>query len=187
MLEGLALVITPKPIAPSPRIMRTIVNSEVLGVPYILLIIVAIVALFWLLLKYTALGRRFYAVGESATASFWAGLPVVSTKFISFIICSFMAVLTALFMLGRTGAGDPVMGPGMELDSMACALIGGASLSGGKGSLSGAVCGVLVLTILSNILSLMEVNLWYQEVLRGVLLLGIIISYERRVRRTAAA
>jgi ribose transport system ATP-binding protein len=187
VLEGLALVITPKPIAPSPRILRTIAHMDVLGIPYTLIIIVVVIVLFAILLKYTALGRRFYAVGENATGSFWAGLPVVSTKFISFILCSFMAVLTSLFMLGRTGAGDPVLGPGMELDSIACALIGGASLAGGKGSLAGAVCGVLVLTILSNIFSLMDVNLWYQEVVRGVLLLGIIISYERRVRRMAAA
>jgi ribose/xylose/arabinose/galactoside ABC-type transport system permease subunit len=187
VLEGLALVITPKPIAPAPRILRTIVHTDVLGIPYVLIIIVIVIVLFAILLKYTALGRRFFAVGENATGSFWAGLPVVSTKIISYIICSFMAVLTALFMLGRTGAGDPVLGPGLELDSIACALIGGASLAGGKGSLAGAVCGVLVLTILSNIFSLMDVNLWYQEVVRGVLLLGIIISYERRVRRTAAA
>ena len=186
VLEGLALVITPKPLAPSPKILRTIAHTEVLGIPYTLIIIVIVIVLFAILLKYTALGRRFFAVGENATGSFWAGLPVVSTKVISFILCSFMAVLTSLFMLGRTGAGDPVLGPGLELDSIACALIGGASLAGGKGSLAGAVCGVLVLTILSNIFSLMDVNLWYQEVVRGVLLLGIIISYERRVRRMSA-
>jgi ribose transport system ATP-binding protein len=187
VLEGLALVITPKPLAPSPKILRTIAHTDVLGIPYTLIIIVVVIVLFAILLKYTALGRRFFAVGENAIGSFWAGLPVVSTKLISFILCSFMAVLTSLFMLGRTGAGDPVLGPGLELDSIACALIGGASLAGGKGSLAGAVCGVLVLTILSNIFSLMDVNLWYQEVVRGVLLLGIIISYERRVRRMAAA
>jgi len=187
VLEGLALVITPKPLAPSPKILRTIAHTDVLGVPYALFIIVAVVAVFAFLLKYTALGRRFFAVGDNPTGSFWAGLPVVSTKFASFIICSFMAVLTSLYMLGRTGAGDPVFGPGLELDAIACALIGGASLAGGTGSLAGAVCGVLVLAILSNILSLMEVNLWYQEVVRGVILLGIIISYERRVRRKAQA
>jgi ABC-type sugar transport system ATPase subunit/ribose/xylose/arabinose/galactoside ABC-type transport system permease subunit len=187
VMEGLALVITPKPLAPSPRILRTIAYTDVLGVPYALFIIVVVVAVFALLLKYTALGRRFFAVGDNPTGSFWAGLPVVSTKFASFIICSFMAVLTSLFMLGRTGAGDPVFGPGLELDAIACALIGGASLAGGSGSLAGAVCGVLVLTILSNVLSLMEVNQWYQEVVRGVILLSIIISYERRVRRKARA
>jgi len=187
VVEGLALVITPKPLAPAPKILRTIAHMDVLGVPYTLIIIVVVMVLFAILLKYTALGRRFFAVGENATGSYWAGLPVVSTKFVSFILCSFMAVLTSLFMLGRTGAGDPVLGPGLEIDSIACALIGGASLGGGKGSLAGAVCGVLVLTTLSNIFSLMDVNQWYQEVVRGVLLLAIIISYERRVRRLAIA
>ena len=136
VLEGLALVITPKPLAPSPKILRTIAHTDVLGVPYALFIIVAVVAVFAFLLKYTALGRRFFAVGDNPTGSFWAGLPVVSTKFASFIICSFMAVLTSLYMLGRTGAGDPVFGPGLELDAIACALIGGASLAGGTGSLA---------------------------------------------------
>jgi len=183
VLEGVALVITIKPISPSPKILRTIANTGFGEVPYVLIIIIVVVVAFAILLKYTPLGRRFFAVGENATGSYWAGLPVQSTKFIAYMLCSFMAVLTALYMLGRAGAGDPTFGPGLELDSIAIALIGGASLAGGRGSLVGAVLGVFVLSILSNVLSQMEVKLWYQEVLRGVILLAIIISYERRIRR----
>jgi ABC-type sugar transport system ATPase subunit/ribose/xylose/arabinose/galactoside ABC-type transport system permease subunit len=183
VLEGVALVITPKPIAPAPKILRTIANKGIGEVPNVLIIIVVAIVVFAILLKYIPFGRRLFAVGENSTGSYWAGLPVQSTKFIAYIICSLMAVLAALYMLGRTGAGDPVFGPGLELDAIAIALIGGATLAGGRGSLAGTVIGVFVMSILYNILSLMEVSLWYQDVLRGVILLAIIMSYERRIRR----
>jgi ribose transport system permease protein len=89
--------------------------------------------------------------------------------------------------MGRTGAGDPAFGPGMELKAIACALIGGARLGGGRGTVGGALLGVLLLAILENILSLMNVDLWYQEVIEGILLLAIIISYEMRMKKNRGA
>jgi ribose transport system permease protein len=133
-------------------------NKDVLGIPYVLFIIIALVAVFGILMKYTALGRRFYAVGENPKGSYWAGLPVQKAQFIAFMISASMAVLTALFLMGRTGAGDPAFGPGMELTAIACALIGGARLGGGRGTVGGALLGVLMLAILENILSLMNVD-----------------------------
>jgi ABC-type sugar transport system ATPase subunit/ribose/xylose/arabinose/galactoside ABC-type transport system permease subunit len=183
VLTGVTLIITKKPIGPSPKILRQIVNSDIQGIPYVLFIIVALLLIFTILLKYTAQGRQFYAVGENAKGSYWAGLPVEKTKFISFMISSLMAVLAGMFLLGRTGAGDPALGNGMELNAIAAALIGGALLGGGRGKLGGVICGVLVLVLLENILSLMQVELWYQEVIEGVLLLAIIISYELRVKK----
>ncbi len=187
VLTGVTLIITKNPIGPSPKIIRAIVNKDVLGVPYVLLITIALVIMFVVLMKYTALGRRFYAVGENPKGSFWAGLPVQQTRFIAFIISATMAVLTGLFLMGRTGAGDPAFGPGMELTAIACALIGGARLGGGRGSVGGALLGVFLLAILENILSLMNVDLWYQEVFGAMLLLAIIITYEYRMKKNRLA
>jgi len=138
-------------------------------------------------MKYTPLGRRFYAVGENPKGSYWAGLPVQKTQFFAFMISASMSVLTALFLMGRTGAGDPAFGPGMELTAIACALIGGARLGGGRGTVGGALLGVFMLAILENILSLMNVDLWYQDVFSGMLLLAIIISYEMRMKKNRVA
>lgn len=186
VLTGVTLVITKNPIGPSPKILRQIVNDDVFGIPYVLFILIALMVAVSILLKYTATGRQFYAVGENAKGALWAGLPVQRTQFISFIISSFMAVLASIFFLGRTGAGDPAFGPGMELVAIAAALIGGAVFGGGKGKLGGVICGVLVLVFLENILSLMHVELWYQEVIEGTLLLAILISYELRIRKRKA-
>ena len=187
ILTGVTLIITKNPIGPSPKILRNIANKDVLGIPYVLLITIALVVVFGVLMKYTALGRRFYAVGENPKASYWAGLPVQKTQFIAFMISSSMAVLTGLFLMGRTGAGDPAFGPGMELMAIACALIGGARLGGGRGTVGGALLGVLLLAILENILSLMNVDLWYQDVFEGILLLAIIITYEVRMNKNRVA
>jgi ribose transport system permease protein len=187
VVTGVTLIITKNPIGPSPKILRDIANKAVLGVPYVLLIIIALIVIFTILMKYTSLGRRFYAVGENPKGSYWAGLPVQKTQFISFIISASMSVLAGLFLMGRTGAGDPAFGPGMELKAIACALIGGARLGGGKGTVGGALLGVLLLAILENILSLMNVDLWYQKVFEGTLLLAIIISYELRMKKTKVA
>lgn len=182
ILEGIAFLVSPRPIGPSPEIFKKLANGDIFGIPNVLLLMITIIAIFAILLKCTPLGRRFFAVGENSMISYNVGLSVEKTKFIAFIICSIMAVLAAIFMLGRSGAADPTLGLGMELDSIAIVLIGGATLAGGKGSLPGAILGVFVLTILANILSLLNMPLWYQEVVRGVLLLAIIISYEKRIR-----
>jgi ribose transport system ATP-binding protein len=187
VLTGVSLIITKNPIGPSPKILRDIANKDVLGIPYVLFIIFALLVVFGILMKYTALGRRFYAVGENPKGSYWAGLPVQMTVFIAFMISDAMSVLTGLFLMGRTGAGDPAFGPGMELTAVACALIGGARLGGGRGTVGGALLGVLLLAILENILSLMNVDLWYQDVFRGMLLLAIIITYEMRMKKNRVA
>jgi ribose transport system permease protein len=187
VVTGVSLIITKNPIGPSPKILRDIANKDVLGIPYVLFIIIALVVVFGILMKYTALGRRFYAVGVNPKGSYWAGLPVQKTQFISFLISASMAVLAALFLMGRTGAGDPAFGPGMELTAIACALIGGARLGGGRGTVGGALLGVFLLAILENILSLMNVDLWYQDVFSGMLLLAIIITYEMRMKKNRVA
>lgn len=107
ILTGITLVITKNPIGPSPKILRQIVNGAVGGVPYVLFIIVGLIVVFTILLRYMAIGRHFYAVGENPKGAFWAGLPVQKTQIVAFMISSFMAVLAGIFMQGRTGAADP--------------------------------------------------------------------------------
>ena len=183
VLEGVALIVTPKPIGPAPQIFKTLFNGDVFGIPAALILLVILLAVFSFLLRYTPLGRRFFAVGENKQYSFNVGFNVNRVVFLSYIFCSLMSVLAAVYILGRFGAADPVLGPGMELEAIACVLIGGATLAGGRGSIAGTVSGVFVLGVLANLLSLMDINVWYQEVIRGVMLLVIIASYEKVVRQ----
>lgn len=183
ILEGIALIVTPRPIGPSPEIFKALFNRDVSGIPSALILLVVLLAVFNFLLRYTPLGRRFYAIGENKVYSFNAGFNVSRVTYLAYIFCSLMSVLAAIYILGRFGAADPVLGVGMELQAIACVLIGGATLAGGRGSIAGTVAGVFVLGVLANLLSLMDINVWYQEVITGVMLLVIIASYEKIVRQ----
>lgn len=182
VMEGIALVISPKPLGPSPSVFIRVFNGKVFGLPIALVILVILTAIFVVLLKYSKLGRRFYAIGENTEKSFHVGIDVNRTTYLSYILCSLMSGVAAIYGLGRFGGADPVLGPGMEMEAIAAVLIGGATLAGGRGSIAGTICGVFVLGILANIFSLMSIEVWYQDVIRGVLLLIIIASYERVAR-----
>ncbi|MBA4384496.1 MAG: hypothetical protein C0410_07145 [Anaerolinea sp.] len=182
VMEGVALIVSPKPFGPSPEIFKTLFNGDILGLPSALFLLVILSILFTVVLRYTPLGRGFFAVGENKISAFNAGIGVNKHVYLSYIFCSLMSVFAAIYLLGRFGAADPVLGPGMELQAIACVLIGGATLAGGRGSIAGTICGVFVLGILANILSLMDIPMWYQEVISGVMLLVIISSYEKMVR-----
>jgi ribose/xylose/arabinose/galactoside ABC-type transport system permease subunit len=146
-----------------------------------ILVIIFTLVLF-ILLRYTPIGRSFYAIGENKINSYNAGLNVNRITYLSYILCSVMAVFAAIYVLGRFGGADPVLGPGMELEAIACVLIGGATLAGGRGSIAGTVCGVFVLGVIANLFSLMDINVWYQQVITGVMLLFIIASNETILR-----
>lgn len=183
VMEGIALAISPKPLGPSPGVFISISNSKIFGIPIALVILILLTIIISIIVIYTKLGRRFFAVGENQIKAFNSGINVNKTKFASYIICSFMSGLAAIYGLGRFGGADPVLGPGMELEAIAAVLIGGATLAGGKGSVAGTILGVFVLGILANIFSLMGIEVWYQDVVRGVVLLIIIASYERMARK----
>jgi ribose/xylose/arabinose/galactoside ABC-type transport system permease subunit len=187
IMEGMALVISPKPLGPSPSVFIRVFNGQLFGLPIALVILVILTALFTILLKFTPLGRSFFAVGENITKAFNIGINVDRTTYLSYISCSLMSGLAAIYGLGRFGGADPVLGPGMELAAIATVLIGGATLAGGRGSIAGTISGVFVLGILANIFSLMSIQVWYQDVIRGVLLLIIIASYERVARERELA
>lgn len=182
VLEGVALIVSPKPFGPSPQIFKTLFNGDLFGLPSALILLVILSILFVFLLRRTPLGRSFFAIGENKTSSFNAGIQVNKMVFLSYIFSSLTSVFAGMYLLGRFGAADPVLGPGMELKAIACVLIGGATLAGGRGSIAGTISGVFVLGVLSNILSLMDIPMWYQEVISGVMLLVIISSYEKVVR-----
>ena len=183
VLQGIALIITPRPLSPSPDVFRNIASRQFMALPIVLYIAIAIVTVFWILLKKRPIGRRFFAVGENPTAARWSGLHVNSTHYFAYIICSLMTVVAAMYMLGRSGGADPMADPRRMLDAIAYSLIGGATFSGGKGSIPGSLLAVSFMVILMNILTHAGMPVFSQDVLRGVLLLVIIVMYERGIMK----
>ncbi|NOS70989.1 MAG: ribose ABC transporter permease [Verrucomicrobia bacterium] len=147
------------------------------GVPMAVWISGALVVVFHFVSVHTTLGRYIYAVGGSEKASAFAGLRVDNVKVWVYTLGGGLAAVGGLILTARLDAADPKAGLGYELDSIAAVVIGGTSLSGGRGSILGTVLGCLIIGVLNNGLVLLDVNAFWQQVIKGtVILLAVIVD-----------
>jgi ribose transport system permease protein len=170
--RGLVLLLTgAKTIAPLPEAFNAIANGFILGLPSLfwILILVTIIAAF--VLGRTIFGRYVYAVGSNAESSRLSGVPVnfvlLGVYAISGLLAGFAGILTA----SRLGAGIPTAGTGYELQAIAGAVIGGASLSGAKGRAIGAVLGAVIMGLLANGGNLLGIDPFYLQIAIGLLII----------------
>lgn len=152
-------------------------------IPIPVLIAFIVLVIFFYLLNHTTFGRYVYAVGGNEKAAQSSGLPVVKIQILVFIICALTAAISGLITTGRLNSFQPTIGAGFELDVIAAVILGGTRLTGGEGTLSGTVLGVLILGVLSNGLVLMDVNSFWQEVIRGGVIIIAVVVDEFRKRR----
>ena len=145
-----------------------------LGVPMAVWIAAALVALFYGVLNHTILGRYIYAVGGSEKAAAFAGLNVDRIKLWVYALGGGLAAVGGVILAARLDAADPKAGLGYELDSIAAVVIGGTSLSGGRGSIFGTVLGCLIIGVLNNGLVLMEVSPFWQAVIKGYVIIAAV-------------
>jgi ribose transport system permease protein len=145
-----------------------------LGIPTAIWISAALVALFYFISIHTTLGRYIYAVGGSEKAAAFAGLNVNNIKVWVYTLGGGLAAVAGLILTARLDAADPKAGLGYELDSIAAVVIGGTSLSGGRGSILGTVLGCLIIGVLNNGLVLMEVSPFWQQVIKGFVILAAV-------------
>ena len=172
LYRAIALIYTGgNPIFGIPPEFRALTNSSILGVPSPVLIIAILALVVWVVLNKTPLGEYFLAVGGNQEASRIAGVPVSLTKIASYVISGGLASVAGLILVGRLGAADPTLGNLWELDAIAAAAIGGASLMGGKGSIVGTLLGAIILGSLRNGLTLMNVQAFYQLLATGIIIL----------------
>ena len=137
-------------------------------------------AFFYFVLHHTPFGRYIYAVGGNAEARL-AGLPVERIKVTVFAIGGAMAAISAFILASRLNSGQPNAGLGFELQVIAAVVLGGVSLTGGVGSLAGAILGILILTVLNNGLVLLNVSSFYHDIARGlVIILAVYLDRHRR-------
>jgi ribose transport system permease protein len=146
------------------------------GVPLPLFYVIALYALAYWFLRYTALGRAIYAVGGNPNAARLSGIDVRLTQLAAFLIAGLTAAIGAVLMTARLNSGSPNYGVGMELSAIAAAVIGGASLAGGRGHIVNTVIGAMTIVIVQNALNLNAVSTAAQNVIIGsiiVLAVGI--------------
>jgi ribose/xylose/arabinose/galactoside ABC-type transport system permease subunit len=144
--------------------------------------VVAICALaLWFFLNRTSTGRHIYAIGGNPQAARVSGIDVNRVLILVYVICGFFAGLAGLLLAGRTDSGFPNAGIGAELDAIAAVIIGGASFFGGRGTVLGVLAGVLIIGLLRNGLNLLNVSVFWQQILIGfVIVLAVFIDVLRR-------
>ncbi|ADV49876.1 ABC transporter permease [Cellulophaga sp. E16_2] len=151
--------------------MSDFANNSFLGIPNIAIVFFIIVAGAFVMLRYNVFGRIVIAIGSNEEASRLSGIKVNKYKFLVYAISGSLAAISAIIVASRTNLGSPNMGMAWELDAIAAVVIGGASLNGGRGSAINTLMGVLILGLISNILNLLNVPSYPQQVVKG----GIII------------
>ncbi len=156
------------------------------GIPLPVYIFVACVIAFWLVLRYTVYGRSLYAIGASPSAARLAGIRTNRVIFIAFILSSLCVALAGLIRLSQVAGASVNSGLGIELSVVTAVVLGGASLSGGRGGIGGTVLAVLIVGVLANGLIQLNVPSFWIEVANGLLLLGAVTVDRVRVRLTRA-
>jgi len=154
------------------------------SIPYPVLILVAAYAVGWLVLNHTRFGRHVYSLGDNEEAARLMGLNVGRVTVGVYALSGALAGLAGVVLASRLGAGQPVAGMGWELDAIAAVVVGGTLLTGGQGSAVYTLVGVMLLGVIFNIFNLEgSISPWWQQVLRGLILLAVVVVQNRLSRR----
>ena len=157
------------------------------GIPWPVIMAIVVILIFIFITRNTVFGRLVIASGSNETAVRLAGITVNKYKFFSYAICGMLCVAGGLVTTSRVAVAAPAIASGMELDAIAACVIGGASLSGGKGTVPNTIIGVLVLGLITNVMSLMSIPAYPQQVIKGVIIvLAVFLQHLTTNEKTAA-
>jgi putative xylitol transport system permease protein len=162
---------------------RLIGTDSVLGIPVPILVLLAVFAGAWFVLSHTRFGRHVYAVGGNPHAAKVSGLPVKRIRLLVYVISGGLAGLAGMILTARTGSALPQAGGAYELDAIAAVVIGGTSLAGGVGRVTGTLVGALLIGVMNNGLDLMGVESYYQQVIKGFLIVAAVMLDQSRNRQ----
>jgi inositol transport system permease protein len=157
-------------------------GGDVLGLPVPIIIFGIVIVVTHLMLNYTRFGRHVYAIGGNETAARVSGVNLSRTKLGIYAFSGLMAGIGGIVITARTQSATPALGLGYELDAIAAAVIGGTSFAGGIGTVWGTVVGALIIGVMNNGLDLLNVSPFYQQVVKGVIIIVAIIIDERKNR-----
>lgn len=144
------------------------------GIPMVLLLLVVLVAIYTYITNRTVIGRSIYAFGGNERAAELSGIKTKRVFFLTYVNMGLMAAIAGIIFSGRLNAATPSAGSGFELDAIAACYIGGASASGGVGTIIGAVIGGLVMGVLNNGMSIMGIGIDWQQAIKGLVLLAAV-------------
>jgi ribose transport system permease protein len=183
MTGGVMIVYSQQMMASAPRVPEII---QMLGsgkvavfVPVDLFLWIAVGGLILFGLHRTGFGRLVYAVGDNREACHLAGVRVWRVLFVDYLLCAILASIAGLVLVGGTNAADLSLAESYLLPSVACVVIGGTSIFGGRGGYAGTIIGALILTVLTSLLTLLEVSEPVKQILFGAIILSLAAAYAR--------
>ena len=150
------------------------------GIPVPAVVMLLMFALCWFILNKTPLGRKTYAVGGNEKVSFIAGIKIERIKIFAYAITGLFCALAGAILTSRLNSAQPTAGTGYELDAIAAVVLGGTSLSGGKGRIVGTLIGVLIIGTLNNGLNILNVSSFYQQVVKGIVILLAVLMDRKK-------
>jgi ribose/xylose/arabinose/galactoside ABC-type transport system permease subunit len=184
-LRGLALFMTNAlPVTFDDNDTLDWIGDNVFGLPVSAVVMVILFGVFVFVSRKTAFGRSVYAVGGNANAAHLCGINVTRIRILVFAISGLMAAITAIMLLARLGSGNAGAASGLEFDVIAAVVVGGTSLSGGRGSMLGTLLGVLTITVIGDGLVLYGINSFVQDVVRGVIIVVAVLLNVAASRRS---
>ncbi|MEJ5062450.1 ABC transporter permease [Erwinia sp. MYb375] len=183
--RGLALLTTDgNPISQLNPDFRALGNGYLLGIPLPVIIFIVLFALAWILLNKTLFGRYVYAVGGNQKSARTSGISVVKIKVLVYTLCAALAGIAGLILTARTGSAQTNAGAAYELDAIAAVVIGGTSMAGGVGTLVGTLFGILIIGVMNNGLDLLGVQSYYQQIIKGALIVvAVLLDPSRKQQR----
>lgn len=188
ILRGLGYIYTQGyPIYDLPQGFRMIGQGNIGIIPVSAIILVVVAVLAYIVLSKTVFGRHIYAVGGNIDAARMAGIRVKKVQLYVYIISGLISGIAAVVQGARVGSGLPTIGQGFEMDAIASVVIGGAAMAGGSGTILGTLLGSLILGVLDNGLSLLNVDSYVMNVISGVVvILAVLIDQVRVIMKQNA-
>lgn len=162
-------------ISGQPEAFKKIAQTEVLNVPFLFVVWVIIIIITWFITTKTIFGRNVYAVGSNREAARLSGINIRKTTYGVYIFSAFLCSIAGILLTSRLGNGVPTAGQGYELDAIASAVVGGASLDGGTGSVIGTVFGSMIIATLHQGGVLLGVNSFILEIIIGSLIVVAVL------------
>ncbi|MFT6927958.1 MAG: ribose transport system permease protein [Psychromonas sp.] len=156
-------------------------TGYVFGIPVPVWIMMAVFASIWYLLNHTRFGRYVYALGGNESATRLSGINVDRVKIGVYAICGLLSALAGIIITSRLSSAQPTAGMGYELDAIAAVVVGGTSLAGGKGRITGTLIGALIIGVLNNALNLLDVSSYFQMIVKAlVILLAVLVDNKQK-------
>ncbi|MCA1644269.1 MAG: ABC transporter permease [Chloroflexi bacterium] len=177
ILSGVSLAIASSPVGKIPLAYLGLYDTTVGPMPLSVLVMGMLWLGAWLLTSRTRFGRALYAVGGSPRVARLSAINVPRTLLGAYVLSGLCSAAGGLFILARTGVGDPKMAEGLEFQSIVAVALGGISLSGGRGSMLGTLGGVLLLGVVANMFNILQVDSFFQQLILGLVVLITVATY----------